>query len=72
MSERTGYEKSAHLYDLFDRKENVEFFHHYAAKAGEILDVGAGTGRIAIPLARRGISVRPGCGKNLNCGSASR
>jgi SAM-dependent methyltransferase len=57
VSERTGYEKSAHLYDLFDRKENVEFFHHYAAKAGEILDVGAGTGRIAIPLARRGVSV---------------
>jgi SAM-dependent methyltransferase len=57
VSERTGYEKSAHLYDLFDRKENVEFFHHYAAEAGEILDVGAGTGRIAIPLSRRGISV---------------
>jgi SAM-dependent methyltransferase len=57
VPERTGYEKSAHLYDLFDRKENVEFFHHYAAKAGEILDIGAGTGRIAIPLARRGVSV---------------
>lgn len=50
-----GYERSAHLYDLFDDKENVDFFGHYAARAGEILDVGAGTGRIAIPLAERGI-----------------
>ena len=55
--ERAGYEKVAHLYDLFDRKENVEFFYHYAARAGEVLDVGAGTGRIAIPLARRGVKV---------------
>jgi SAM-dependent methyltransferase len=50
-----GYERSAHLYDLFDDKENVDFFGRYAARAGEILDVGAGTGRIAIPLAKRGI-----------------
>jgi SAM-dependent methyltransferase len=57
MPDRTGYEKSAHLYDLFDRKENVEFFSRYALQAGEILDVGAGTGRIAVPLARRGIRV---------------
>jgi SAM-dependent methyltransferase len=50
-----GYERSAHLYDLFDDKENVDFFGHYAARAGEILDVGAGTGRIAIPLAEQGV-----------------
>ena len=50
MSDSSGYEKVAHLYDLFDRKENVEFFFHYASAAGEILDVGAGTGRITIPL----------------------
>jgi SAM-dependent methyltransferase len=57
LRQQIGYEKSAHLYDLFDRKENVDFFHHYAAEAGEILDIGAGTGRIAIPLVRRGIQV---------------
>lgn len=57
MSERSGYEKSAHLYDLFDHKENIDFFYQYAATAGDILDVGAGTGRIAIPLARRGVDV---------------
>ncbi len=50
-----GYDKSAHLYDLFDTKENIDFFYHFAADAGEILDIGAGTGRIAIPLAEKGI-----------------
>jgi SAM-dependent methyltransferase len=50
-----GYEKSAHLYDLFDDKDNVDFFAHYGARAGDILDIGAGTGRVAIPLAERGI-----------------
>ena len=53
----SGYEKCAHLYDLFDKKENVEFFLHYGLEAGEILDIGAGTGRIAIPLAEKGIKV---------------
>jgi SAM-dependent methyltransferase len=52
-----GYEKSAHLYDLFDNKDNIDFFSRYAKRAGEILDVGAGTGRIAIPLAKHGVRV---------------
>jgi SAM-dependent methyltransferase len=52
-----GYEKSAHLYDLFDTKDNVPFFLHYGRAAGEILDIGAGTGRIAIPLAEAGVKV---------------
>jgi len=29
------YEKTAHLYDLFDTKENTEFFLRYASGAGE-------------------------------------
>lgn len=57
MSDREGYEKVAHLYDLFDKKNNIDFFCQYASDAGEILDIGAGTGRIAIPIARRGIKV---------------
>jgi SAM-dependent methyltransferase len=52
-----GYEKVAHLYDLFDQKENIAFFSHYASQAGEILDIGAGTGRIAIPIAEQGFDV---------------
>jgi SAM-dependent methyltransferase len=55
--ENTGYEGSAQLYDLFDEKPNIEFFYHYAAQPGEILDIGAGTGRIALPLAERGVRV---------------
>jgi SAM-dependent methyltransferase len=50
-----SYGKSARFYDLFDRKENVELFSHYAVPTGEVLDIGAGTGRIAIPLAERGV-----------------
>lgn len=57
MSECSGYERSAHLYDLFDAKPNVAFFSRYAQKAGVVLDIGAGTGRIAIPLARQGVKV---------------
>jgi SAM-dependent methyltransferase len=57
MSERSGYERSAHLYDLFDTKPNVAFFGRYAQEAGVVLDVGAGTGRIAIPLTRQGVKV---------------
>ena len=52
-----GYEKSAQLYNLFDQKANIEFFCHYAYQAKEILDIGAGTGRIALPLASRGVKV---------------
>lgn len=52
-----GYEKAAHLYDLFDTKNNIEFFYHYAKAERFILDIGAGTGRIAIPLAEKGVEV---------------
>ena len=57
MIEDRGYEKAAPFYDLFDNKDNIDFFSHYATRAGEILDIGAGTGRIAIPLAERGARV---------------
>jgi len=52
-----GYEESAHLYDVFDTKQNVEFFFRYGARAGDVLDVGAGTGRVAIPLAAQDVRV---------------
>ena len=52
-----GYEKTAHLYDLFDTKDNISFFLSYGRDAGTILDIGAGTGRIAIPLAGKGVKV---------------
>ena len=57
MAYAKGYEKTAHLYDLFDMKENIEFFYNYASQVDEILDIGAGTGRLAIPLAEKGVKV---------------
>ena len=35
MIAKSGYEKRAHLYDLFDNKENKEFFFRYGSEAGE-------------------------------------
>lgn len=57
MAGHEGYEKSAHLYDLFDDKNNLGFFLKYASEVSEVLDIGAGTGRIAVPLARAGARV---------------
>ena len=54
MTGSSGYEDCAHLYDLFDDKDNLDFFRKYAHPVQEVLDVGAGTGRIAMTLARAG------------------
>lgn len=52
-----SYEKSAHLYDLFDQGENIAFFTACASGVDSVLDVGAGTGCIALPLAEQGTQV---------------
>ena len=57
MHKSRGYEKSAKFYDFFDMKENIDFFKSYAYNKEEILDIGAGTGRLAIPIAKEGIQV---------------
>ena len=57
MDERfphSSYERSAHLYDIFDVKPTIPFFTQLAAGVTAVLDVGAGTGRIALALAREG------------------
>ena len=57
MNYVSSYEKAAYLYDLFDQKPNIDFFLRYASRFGEILDIGAGTGRIALSLAEKGCRV---------------
>jgi SAM-dependent methyltransferase len=57
MTYHGGYEKAAPYYDLFDYKNNIDFFCQYAKEVSEILDIGAGTGRIAIPIAKGGTKV---------------
>jgi SAM-dependent methyltransferase len=52
-----SYEKSAQLYDIFDRKQNISFFASFSSAGRAVLDIGAGTGRIALPLAEKGIDV---------------
>lgn len=52
-----SYEKSAGYYDLFDHKENIGFFTRCTSGLASVLDIGAGTGRIAIPLAGQGLRV---------------
>jgi len=57
MSVDKGYEKSAKYYDLFDDKQNIQFFVEFAKQYDSILDIGAGTGRIAIPIAQTGVNI---------------
>jgi len=53
----SGYDKSADLYDLFDNEKNIEFFKEYSKEVDKVIDVGTGTGRIAIPIAEEGKDV---------------
>jgi hypothetical protein len=46
---RSSYEKTAHLYDLFDNKPKIEFFCHHASGMNIVLGIGCGTGRITLP-----------------------
>jgi len=57
LTEIDGYDTAAPLYDLFPQKGDLEFYGKYALKTGRAIDVGAGTGRLAIPLARRGVEL---------------
>jgi SAM-dependent methyltransferase len=57
MQYHISYEKTAHLYDFFDQKGNIGFFCRFASRFSEVLDIGSGTGRTAIPLAQRGTKV---------------
>jgi SAM-dependent methyltransferase len=52
-----GYSKIARIYDLFADRPPFDFYCTFASGFAEVLDIGAGTGRIAIALARKGTRV---------------
>jgi hypothetical protein len=43
-----GYDRVAHLYDIFDRKDNLGFFTEYGLRAGQVIGVGAGPGEVLL------------------------
>jgi len=62
MTTHDGYDKVSGIYDMFADQAALDFYTGFGSGFGEVLDIGAGTGRIAIALARKGtrvISVEP-------------
>ena len=53
----SGYEKSAKFYDLFTAQDDIAYLVGLITHADTALDIGAGTGRLAIPLALSGMEV---------------
>lgn len=52
------YRRAAKFYDLFGSKNDLEFYRELALQSGKkALELGVGTGRVAIPLAKAGITV---------------
>jgi ubiquinone/menaquinone biosynthesis C-methylase UbiE len=52
------YRLAAKFYDLFGSKNDLEFYRELALQSGnKALELGVGTGRVAIPLAKAGIRV---------------
>ncbi|MGC1120591.1 MAG: class I SAM-dependent methyltransferase [Candidatus Methanofastidiosia archaeon] len=52
-----GYEASAKYYDLFGEKPDLEYYKQLAVEAGQALEIGVGTGRVALELAKAGVEV---------------
>ena len=58
MGDRLTYRLAAKFYDLFGSKDDLEFYKELAVQSGEsTLELGVGTARVAIPLARAGVRV---------------
>lgn len=52
-----GYEKSAQYYDLFGEKPDINYYKHLGKQYGAALEVGVGTARVALELAKAHIEV---------------
>lgn len=63
MSTETGYNTHAEIPELYDHlpaynlRRDVEFYIDFCRQAGEVLEVGCGTGRVLIPAALAGCDV---------------
>jgi SAM-dependent methyltransferase len=57
LSKTDGYHTSASFYDLFPQTGDLEFYGRHALQRGRAIDIGAGTGRLAIPLAEREVEL---------------
>lgn len=52
------YRLAAKFYDLFGSKDDLEFYKETALQSGnKALELGVGTGRVAIPLAKAGVKI---------------
>jgi cyclopropane fatty-acyl-phospholipid synthase-like methyltransferase len=53
-----NYGPASKYYDLFGSKSDINFYREFAVKHGEkALELGVGTGRVAIELAKAGVTV---------------
>lgn len=52
-----GYERSAQFYDLFGEKPDIEYYKGLGMNYGSALEIGVGTARVALELARAGVAV---------------
>ena len=59
MSEFDRYDLEASFYDVvFDKEDDIPLYTEYSGKAdGAVLECGCGTGRVIIPLARKGFTI---------------
>ena len=52
-----GYEASARYYDLFGEKPDIAYYTALGKKYGTAVELGVGTARVALELARSGVQV---------------